>query len=139
MVWNKRQYARCPLPQEKSAGELVLGNRSIPCQVQEVSLSGFGVIVSDQLPASINKLVTLKVGDLTYVVRVTRQEVKRAGVLVALEQVEEIVRDSAMLPETRIGRWMTRLAWVVAIAVVATALYCVTNVHETAMSSLHLG
>ena len=100
MVWNKRQYARCPLPQEKSAGELVLGNRSIPCQVQEVSLSGFGVIVPDQLPASIDKLVTLKVGDLTYVVRVTRQEVKRAGVLVALEQVEEIVRDSAM----QIGR-----------------------------------
>jgi hypothetical protein len=137
MVWNKRQYARCPLPQEKSAGVLVIGSRSIPCQVQEVSLSGFGVLVPSQLPEG-DKLGQLKVGELTYVVRVTRQEVKRAGVLVALEQVEEIVPDSSMLPATRLGQWMTRLAWIAAIAVVATAIYCVTDVHETAMSALHL-
>ncbi len=138
MVWNKRQYARCPLPQEKSAGMLVIGSRSIPCHVQEVSLSGFGVMVPEQLPTDGDKLGQLNVGELTYVVRVTRQEVKRAGVLVALEQVEEIVPDSAMLPATRMGKWMTRLAWIVAIAVVATALYCVTDVHELAMSSLHM-
>lgn len=95
-------------------------------------------MVPDQLPTEGDKLGQLKVGELTYVVRVTRQEVKRAGVLVALEQVEEIVPDSAMLPATRMGQWMTRLAWIVAIVVVATALYCVTDVHEIAMSSLHL-
>lgn len=138
MVWNKRKYARCPLPAEKSAAVLVMGKWTIPCLVQEVSLSGFGVVVTEQLPAAEDLLGKLTVGNLVYVVRVTRQEAKRQGVLVALEQVEEIVPDSAFTPTTMLGRWMTRAAWVAAVGIVAAAMCRLTNVHEIATSAFHL-
>ena len=116
---------------------LTIGRQKIACHIHDVSLTGFGIVVLQPLPILEDKLGRLQIGELVYIVRVARQEVKRHGVLVALEQVEEIVPNLTVTPATAFGRWMTRLAWVAAIGIVAVALYCVSNAQANALLSFH--
>ena len=140
MSLNHRQYFRCPLPTEPSAAEaavLVVGRHKIHCRLVEMSLCGFGVLVPESLPAMKEPLARLKVRGLDYIVRVARQELRRDGVLVALEQVEELLPDSTRLPATPLEKWLTRAAWAAAICIVATALYCLAGTNAALSLSLN--
>lgn len=124
MFSNKRLYSRCKHETVQGVAELVVSGRKISCQIVELSLGSFAVIVPEPLTeALVDPLACLKFRGLTYIVRVNRQETRDDGVLVALEQVEEVVPPSSIYPSTAAGRWGARIAWVTAICLVAAALF----------------
>ena len=140
MSLNHRQYFRCPLPTDPSAAEgavLVVGRRKIQGRLIEMSLTGFGVLVPESLPACKEPLARLKVRGLDYIVRVTRQDLRRDGVLVALQQVEELLPNSTLIPATPLGLWLTRAAWAAAVCIVLAAICCLTDVNAVVPLSLH--
>ena len=135
-----RQYFRCPLPTDQSAAEaavLVVGRRKIHGRLIEMSLTGFGVLVPESLPATKEPLARLKVRGLDYIVRVTRQDLRRDGVLVALQQVEELLPNSALIPATPLGLLLTRAAWAAAVCIVLAAICCLTDVNAVVSLSLN--
>lgn len=129
MFLNHRQYSRCPLPSDQLKAELILGRLQIPCRMTEISVGGFAVIVGEPLPfpALSDRLCRLKFEGLEYIVRVAREECRDDGVVVALEQIEEIVPDNPGERTTVGGRILTWTAWAAAVGLVAVALYCVTG------------
>lgn len=131
MFPNQRQFFRCPLPGGQSLSVLVIGWRRFPCRLIEMSLGGFAVVVPRVLPPMPQSLARLKVQGLDYVVRVTRQEPRNDGFLVALEQVEELVPNCATIPATPAGRWLTATAWMAAVGIVVAALYFLTAASVT--------
>jgi hypothetical protein len=134
MSQNQRQYFRCHHSTIQSDGLLVVGRRKIPCHLVEMSLGGFAVIVSRALPAMTAPLANLKVRGLEYIVRVTRQEPRDDGVLVALEQLEEVLPNPSLIPSTPLGIWLTRAAWVAAIALVIAAIYSLSSEYAVAIA-----
>ena len=140
MSLNQRQCTRWPLPTDPSAAEgavLVVGRQAIQGRLIEMSLTGFGVLVPESLPASKEPLARLKVRGLDYIVRVTRQDLRRDGVLVALQQVEELLPNSMQIPATPLGLLLTRAAWAAAVCIVLAAIYCLTDVNAAVSLSIH--
>ena len=125
---NQRQFHRCPLAAEQPA-VLVVDRRKIDARVIEMSLGGFGVMVPRSLPVIKDPLARLKVRGLDYVVRITRQEDRDGGVLLAVEQIEEIVPSSTVTGSSVVGRWMTFAAWTVAVGLVVAAFYSLSVTH----------
>lgn len=116
---------------------MVVGGRKVPCQLIEISLGGFAVVVAEPLSAALaDPLASLQFDGLSYIVRVSRQETRRDGVLVGLEQIEEVVPVSTTLAPTTLGRWMTRVTWCVAIGLVMAAAYSIAGPHLEAALSL---
>ena len=137
MFLNQRQFARCPHETVQSEAVLVVGGRKVPCQLIEISLGGFAVVVAEPLSAALaDPLASLQFDGLSYIVRVSRQETRRDGVLVGLEQIEEVVPVSTTLAPTTLGRWMTRVTWCVAIGLVMAAAYSIAGPHLEAALSL---
>ncbi|MBS0204666.1 MAG: hypothetical protein JSS49_17315 [Planctomycetes bacterium] len=118
---NNRHYHRCPLPDARPA-VLVVDRHNIDCWVFDMSLGGFGVLVAEPIPVMHEPLARLQVQGLTYIVRVTRQEIREDEVLLALERIDEIVPDPATIPATPLGRCLTGAAWIAAICIVVAAV-----------------
>ena len=140
MFLNHRQFSRCPLPAGSSPVEtavLVVGRQTITGRLVEMSLGGFAVLVPELLPETKEPLARLKVRGLDYIVHVSREEQRRDGVLVALDQVEELLPNNTVIPATPLGRWLTRAAWMAAIGIVTTALYCLATPNLPSPLSLH--
>ena len=140
MFLNHREYFRCPLPTDPSAAEgavLVVGRRAIPGRLVEMSLTGFGVLVPESLPTTEEPLARLKVRGLDYIVKVTRQELRRDGVLVGLQLVEELLPNNTLIPATPLGQWLTRAAWAAAICIVLAAICCLTDVNTVVPLSIN--
>jgi hypothetical protein len=123
---NQRQFFRCPLETDQPESVLVIGSRRIDCQLIEMSLSGFAVMLPRALPSMKDPVAQLKVGALQYIVRVARQENRDDGVLVALEQLEELLPNNTMIPTTPTSRALTAAAWAAAIGIIVLAGYCMT-------------
>jgi hypothetical protein len=137
MLLNKRLYSRCKHETVQGAAELIVSGRKISCQLVELSLGSFAVVVREPLTESLtDPLACLKFRGLTYIVRVNRQETRADGVLVALEQVEEVVPPSSLYPSTAAGRWGLRIAWVTAICLVMAALFNLAGIQIGSMLSL---
>jgi len=122
MFQNQRQYSRCPIDTPLSEAVLVLGRQKIQAELLEISIGSFAILVPRPLPFMTHPLARLQIGELDYIVRLTRQEPRHGGFLIALEQVEEILPNETWIPASPIARWMTRAAWVAAIVIVAAAL-----------------
>lgn len=130
MLLNQRLYSRCKHETVQTSAILVVSGRKIACQMVELSLGSFAVIVPEPISAALaDPLAHLKFRSLSYIVRVTRQESRADGVLVALEQVEEILPHESIYPTTMAGRWAARIAWVTAICLVTAALLNIAGIH----------
>jgi hypothetical protein len=136
MNQNHRQYSRCPLTTE-SAAVLVVNQRKLPCQLTEVSIGGFAVIADRPLAELHEPLVCLKADGLEYIVRITRQEQRADGYLIALEQVEEVVPENPLTATSPLSQSLTWIAWSTAICIVAAAIYCLSGSDLPASLSLH--
>ncbi len=123
---NQRQFHRCPLTAAPSAA-LFVGRQKIDCWVIEMSIGGFGVLIGQSLPLTAEPLARLKFQGLNYIVRVTRQEMQDEGVIVALEQIEEIVPNTTQIPSTPLEQCLTGVAWVTAVCILVAAFYCLTG------------
>jgi len=99
------------------------------CKLVEMSIGGFGVIARQTVRVGGDDDVHLKTRGLDYVVRVTYQKPSDGGVLIGLKQVEEILPDNTVPPET--VPWLTTAAWVAALSTVAAAAYCLFGIHES--------
>ena len=119
---NNRHYQRCPLPDTKRA-VLIVDRQKIDCWVFEVSLGSFGALIAESIPVMTEPFAQLQFQGMTYVVRVTRQEVRENEVMIALEQIEEIVPDTTTIPATLLGRCLTSAAWIAAVGIIVVAVY----------------
>ena len=129
MPENQRQFSRWPLSDDNSSTVLVVKGRSILCKLVEMSIGGFGVVTGKAVKVGRDDHVHLKTRGLDYIVRVTYQKPGDDGVFVGLEQVEEILPDNTVLPES--VPWLTTAAWAAALSTVAAAVYCLTGIHES--------
>ena len=129
MSENLRQFWRCPLTGDDSSTVLVVNGRSIPGKLVEMSIGGFGVVTRQALKVGDDDHVHLKTRGLDYIVRVTYQKPGDDGVFVGLKQVEEILPDNTVPPETT--PWLTTVAWAAALSTVAAAVYCLSGIHES--------
>lgn len=129
MTTNLRQYARLPLSGEDSTAVLIVNRRSsISCQLTEMSIGGFGVVVPKQTQLAINDLVCLKTRGSDFIVRVTYQGPHADGIALGLKQVEEVPPNANL---TSIApRWMTTTFWLAAASSVLAATYCLTGWYE---------
>jgi hypothetical protein len=129
MLLNQRLYSRCKHEAVQTSAVLVVSGRKIACQMVELSLGSFAVIVPEPISdALVGPLAHLKFRGLSYIVRVTRQESRGDGVLVALEQVEEVLPHDSIYPTTVAGRWAARIAWVTALCIVTAALFSIAGI-----------
>ena len=136
MLLNQRIYSRCKHEAVRTPAVLVVAGRQITCEMVELSLGSFAVVVPEPLSDALaDPLGQLKFRGLSYIVRVTRQESRDDGVLVALEQIEEVLPHSFIYPSTTAGRWIARVAWVTAISLVIAALFNIAGIQlSTALS-----
>ena len=96
------------------------------------------MVVSKALPLMAEPLARLKFQGLDYIVRMIRQETQDDIVILALEQIEEIVPNVAMTPATPLEQWLTSAAWVTAICILAAAFYCLSGTHANLSLSFSL-
>ncbi|MDB5343390.1 MAG: PilZ protein [Schlesneria sp.] len=130
MLLNQRLYSRCKHETVQTSAVLVVSGRKIACQMVELSLGSFAVMVPEPISAALaDPLAHLKFCGLSYIVRVTRQESRGDGVLVALEQVEEVLPHDSIYPTTTAGRWAARIAWVTALCLVTAAVFNMAGIH----------
>ena len=88
---NLRQFSRCPIEEDRTSAILSIHGRRFDCRLVEMSIGGFGVVVTGQ-PKFVNGAVGyLRAPSLNYVVSVTRIESRPGGTYIGLKQVEEIV------------------------------------------------
>lgn len=113
---NQRQYARCPIPQESVTARLNMNGRKFVCQLVELSIGGFGVVVGGQPNLTAGAIGLLSAPGLNYIVSVSRQEERPDGVYVGLKQIEEVLDDH---PLTRAG---SASPWGYAIAAFSGAM-----------------
>lgn len=133
MFRNDRQYHRCPISDDQPPAVLQIDRRKVNCRLTEVSLGGFAVLAPSQLEDIRDPVGQLDVQGLAYIVRVTRQETRRDGVMVALEKVEEILPSTVSVA----GRFATGFAWIAAISIVMAAVYYLAGDQATmALSKL---
>lgn len=110
-----------------------MDRRKVNCRLIEVSLGGFAIVAADRIENIRNPVGRLNVQGLAYVVRVTRQEARGDGVMVALEKVEEILPSTVSVG----GRCATGFAWIAAISIVVAAVYYLAGEHaNTAISTI---
>ncbi|HEY4258978.1 MAG TPA: hypothetical protein VGM98_02410 [Schlesneria sp.] len=129
MLLNQRLYSRCKHETVQTSAVLVVSGRKFACQMVELSLGSFAVIVPEPLSDALaDPFAQLKFRGLSYIVRVTRQESRGDGVLVGLEQVEEVLPDNSLYPTTTGGRLAARIAWVTAICLVTAALLNIAGI-----------
>jgi hypothetical protein len=129
MFLNHRHYHRCPLSGQ-SAAVLVYDRRRINCQLVEMSLGGFGILVPQSFQAAMQSLARLQVNGLDYIVRLCRQEPRGDLLLIGLEQVEEVVSGNpATPPVSQFSHGLSLLAWLIALGSIATALYFLSAWH----------
>jgi hypothetical protein len=129
MFLNQRLYSRCKHETVQTSAVLVVSGRKMACQMVELSLGSFAVMVPEPISDALaDPLAHLKFRGLSYIVRVTRQESRGDGVLVALEQVEEVLPHDSIYPNTTAGRWAARVAWVTAICLVTAAIYSIAGI-----------
>ncbi|WP_010582498.1 PilZ domain-containing protein [Schlesneria paludicola] len=119
---NQRQYARCPLPQESVTARLNLNGRKLVCQLVELSIGGFGVVVQGKPNLSAGAIGLLSAPGMNFIVSVSRQEERSDGVYIGLKQIEEVLDDH---PFSRAGR-ASPLGYAIAAfsgAMIATVAY----------------
>ncbi len=129
MSVNQRQYARLPLGGEDSSAVLIANRRSIPCQLIELSIGGFGVIAPQQTRVAIDDLACLRTRGSDFIVRVTYQEPHADGVTLGLKQVEEVVSDPAITNSA--PPWMATTFWLAAAVSLLTASYCLFGMYDS--------
>ena len=129
MSANQRQFSRCPLSDDHSSTALVVNGRSIICKLVEMSIGGFGVITRQAVRVGDKDRVHFKTRGLDYIVRVTYQKSCDEGVFIGLKQIEEILPDNTVPPDT--APWLTTAAWAAALSTVAAAVYCLSGIHES--------
>lgn len=119
---NHRQFARCPLPAKGTSAILTVKGRSYDCQLVELSIGGFGVMVPGLPNLAIGSDGRLRAPGLNYVIRITRQEIRSGGTFIGLRQVQEIVDGDSMLPNAH-SPVIGYLIAAVAGALIATLMY----------------
>lgn len=120
---NNRQFARCPILAQRTSAILTVKGRSYDCQLIELSIGGFGVIVPGLPKLAIGADGKLRAPGLNYVVNITRQEIRQGGTFIGLRQVEEIVDNDLFLPNGY-SPVVGYLIAAVAGALIATLMYC---------------
>ena len=90
---NQRQFARCQIPQERATAKLIMNGRKFACQLVELSIGGFGVVVSGNPTLSLGAIGQLYAPGLNFIVSVSRHEERADGVYVGLKQLEEVLDD----------------------------------------------
>lgn len=129
MSENQRQFSRCSFSGADSVAVLVVNGRSIPGKLVEMSIGGFCLFTHQTIRVGSNDSVRLKARGLDYIVRVTYQKPNDGGVFVGLKQVEEILPDNTVPPES--VPWLSTAAWAAALSTVAAAMYCLSGIHES--------
>lgn len=114
---------------DDAAAELIVGRRQFSCQLVEISIGNFGVVVPRSFPDLCEPLLQLRTRGLTYIVRVVRRKDEPDGVHLALDQVEEVLPNNSLIPATLLGRWLTGVAWATAIGLVVTAVVTLAWTH----------
>lgn len=133
MFRNDRQYHRCPISADHPHAVLLVDRRKVSCRLVEVSLGGFAIVASCRIENIQNPIGRLDVQGLAYVVRISRQETRGDGVMVALEKVEELPPSTVSVA----GRCATGFAWIAAISIVIAAVYYLAGEHaNTALSTI---
>lgn len=119
---NQRQFARCPIPEEQTSAVLSANGRSYHCQLVELSIGGFGVLIpgSPKLYPGIEG--RLRAPGLNYIVGVTRQEARPGGTFVGLRQIEELLGTNPYQPNAN-PSFVGYLLAGIAGAMVATLMY----------------
>jgi len=125
---NNRQFARCPVPDDPMS-VLVVNGREIRCKLTEMSIGGFGIIVTRKLKIPQNSLAVLKTRGLDYIVQITHQKPTDNGaVVVGLKRVEEVVPPNSIYAKSPV--WVSKMAWATAAGAVAAAVYVLFLKHE---------
>lgn len=119
---NHRQFSRCPLPARGTAAILTVKGRSYDCQLVELSIGGFGVIVPGLPNLAIGADGNLRAPGMNYVIKITRQEIRQGGTFIGLRQILEIVDGDPMQPNAH-SPVIGYLIAAVAGALIATLMY----------------
>jgi len=130
MTANHRQSVRWPILDDNSPTVLVANGRSHVCKLVERSLGGFGVITGETVHVGENKPIRLKTRGLEYSVRLAFQKPEDDTVYLGLELLEEILPDNMHPPASASAKWLTTVAWVVALSIVTVAVYCISGMSE---------
>jgi hypothetical protein len=119
---NQRQFARCAIQEQRSAGILTVNGRSYDCQLVEMSIGGFGIVVPGIPKLPIGADGRLRAPGMNYIVRITRQEMRPGCTFIGLRQIEEIVDPDPRLYDSNPSVVGYLLA-AVAGALIATLMY----------------
>lgn len=119
---NQRKYSRCPIPEEQTSAVLTLNGRSFDCQLVELSIGGFGVVVPGKPRLARGAEGRLRAPGLNYIVGMTRQEDRAGGTFVGLRQIEEILDNDLYYSNTH-PPLIGYLIAAVAGAIIATLMY----------------
>lgn len=134
MFRNDRQYHRCPISADHPHAVLLVDRRKLDCRLIEVSLGGFAIVASERIDNIQDPIGRLDAQGLSYIVRISRQEDRGDGVMVALEKVEELLPSTVSMS----GRCATGFAWIAAISIVLAAVYYLAGEQmNTALSTVH--
>ena len=87
---KNRQFSRCPIVEDRTTGTLTVNGRTFDCRLVEMSIGGFGVVVSGKPAITTGAEGHLRAPGLNYVVSVTRLEGRPGSVYVGLKKLEEI-------------------------------------------------
>lgn len=123
---NQRAFARCAILEQRASGILTVKGRSYDCQLVEMSIGGFGIIVPGIPKLPIGEDGKLRAPGLNYIVKITRQEIRPGCTFVGLRQVEEIVDRDPHLPNASppvVGYVIAAVAG----AMIATLMYYCKN------------
>ena len=129
MSANQRQFTRWQLSDESASAALIVKGRSIACKLVEMSIGGFGVTTAQPVSVGDTDQLHLKTRGLDYVVCVSYQKPCEGGHFIGLKQIEEILPDNTVPPET--APWLTTAAWAAALSTVAIAVYGLFGIHES--------
>lgn len=86
-----RQCSRIPVAEKGAKAEFRVLGCTYPCQIVEISIGGFGILLPRLLSIHPGTLGHFQSPGMNYVVRVTRIEPRENGSFVGLKQIEEIV------------------------------------------------
>ncbi len=123
---NQRQFYRCPLPEEQSVGILNLNGHRFHCRIVELSIGGFGVVLTGKPQFALGSIGSLRTPSLNYVVSITRQEDRDGATFIGLKQLEEVLDSNQRLPGEPSSVWGYLVACVSG-ALIATVSYYFMN------------
>jgi hypothetical protein len=117
---EQRQFSRCPMIADGTSAILTLNGRSYDCQLVEMSIGGFGVVIPGLPKLTRGSEGRLRAPGLNYVVSMSRQEIRPGGTYVGLRQIEEILDNPPYIPHPPIVNYLIAA---VAGGLIATLMY----------------